>query len=476
MLRSLRVRLGITVSIVLAGVVASFALAIHAIAARALLHELDDRLAGEASAVGGMVEQGDDGAPELEFESLSDFEAAAEPAYYEIWLDDGRVLARSPSLAGRDLARQPATPAAARYRDVMLPDGRPGRSLQLPTQARPEDAAGPRVAAARGDQRVTVVVARGVEPVMATLRTIRWWLWALAVVTVLTGSGAVFFALSRGLRPVKAYAAALSQVDDTRLQSVSSTSALPSELDPIRDKLDQLLARLAESFARERRFTADVAHELRTPIGALRTILEVAQLRERSAEAYRGAIAEAAQVTTNMQSLVEDLLLMSRLESRQIQVQRRSVVLRDIVDECWGAFEARGRGRDVTFSNEVEPGVSIQSDPEKLKIIVTNLLSNAVDYTAAAGRIVVRGKVCPLGAGLEVWNSGPPIPPDVLPRIFDRFFRADPARAADQGHAGIGLSLVKSISDVLGMDVSARNVPQGGVSFRVEPRRTSVSA
>src|SRR5205814_118652 len=150
----------------------------------------------------------------------------------------------------------------------------------------------------------------------------------LAVVTLLTGSGAVFFALSRGLRPVKAYAAALSQVDDTRLQSVSSTAALPSELDPIRDKLDQLLARLAESFARERRFTADVAHELRTPFGAVRTILEVAQLRERSAEAYRVAIAEATHVTTNMQRLVEDLLLMSRLDSRQIQVQRRSVALR----------------------------------------------------------------------------------------------------------------------------------------------------
>jgi len=476
MLRSLRVRLGITVSIVLAGVVASFALAIHAIAARALLHDLDDRLAGEASAVGGMVEQGDNGVPELEFESLSDFEATPEPAYYDVWLPDGRVLARSPSLAGRDLGWQPTTSDVGEYDNLSLPDGRAGRSLRVRTKARPEDATRPGVAATRGDQTVTVMVARGVEPMVATLHTIARWLWALAIVTLLTGSGAVFFTLSRGLRPVKAYAAGLSQVDDTRLESVSHPSDLPSELDPIRDKLDQLLARLAESFARERRFTADVAHELRTPIGALRTILEVAQLRERSPEAYRTAIAEATQVIANMQALVEDLLLMSRLDNRQIHIQRRPVVLRDIVDLCWSAFEARGRGRELTFSNQVAPSVSIDSDPEKLKIVVMNLLSNAVDYTAAAGRIVVRDKVSPLGTGLEVWNSGPPIPPEVLPRVFDRFFRADPARAADQGHAGIGLALVKAVSDVLGMDVSALNVTEGGVTFRVEPRKASASA
>lgn len=474
MSRSLRVRLGITVSVVLAGVVASFALAIHAIAARALLQDLDDRLAGEASAVGGMVEQGDDGIPELEYESLSGFEASARPAYYQIWLDDGRVLARSPSLGGRDLVWRPGRSAGPRYSDVVLPDGRAGRALQLRTQARPEDATGPGSGLAGRAQSVTLVVARGTEPVAATLSSVRHWLWALAIVTLLTGSGAVFVALSRGLRPVNAYATALSQVDDTRLQAISAAAPLPAELDPIRDKLDQLLARLAESFARERRFTADVAHELRTPIGALRTILEVAQLRERSGDAYRAAIAEAAQVTTQMQALVENLLLMSRADNRQIQVQRRRVLLRDVVDESWAAFEARGRGRGLTFSNQLPPAASIDSDPEKLRIIVSNLLANAVEYTVPGGAIVVRGGTG--GIGLEVWNSGPDIPADVLPRLFDRFFRADPARAADQGHAGIGLSLVKSISDLLDMEVSARNESQGGVTFRVAPRVMPVSA
>jgi two-component system sensor histidine kinase QseC len=469
MLRSLRLQLGIGLTVVLAVVVAMFALGLHAMTARALLQGLDERLAGDASAVAGMVEQGEAGTPELENESLPDFEAGATPAYYQIWLDDGRVLSRSPSLAGRDLGRDAAVSSTARYRDVVLPDGRAGRSIALRARARAEDAALAPKPSAGAEQRVTVVVARGIEPISKTLGRLRDWLWAMALVTVLAGSGAMFFALSRGLRPVKAYASALAQLDDTRLRAISSAAELPSELDPIRGKLDELFARLAESFARERRFTADVAHELRTPIAALRTILDVVQMRERSGEGYRAAIAEAAQVTSRMQLLVDDLLLMSRLDSRQIQIQRQPVVLKDLVDECWSPLAARARERGLTFRNEAPPAASIQSDPEKLKIIVSNLLSNAVEYTAPGGTIAVRRIANAAGSSLEVWDSGPEIPADTLPRIFDRFFRADPARAGERGHAGIGLSLVKSLADVLGMRVTAQNVSQGGVSFRVEP-------
>ncbi len=470
--RSLRLQLGIALGVVLAAVVAGFALAIHAVTARALLRDLDERLAGDASAVAGMVERGENGGgPQLEYESLRDFEPGAAPGYYEIWLNDGRVLSRSPSLGARDLSRESPGGVVARYRDVTLPDGRPGRSIQVRTAPRVEDATAPDAAPTGPGPTVTVVVAQSTAPMLATLRSVRSWLWALALATLATGASAMFLALSRGLRPVRTYADALSGLDDQRLTAIASASALPSELDPIREKLEELLARLAESFARERRFTADVAHELRTPLAALRAIVEVAQSRERSAEAYRAAIAEAEQVTGNMALLVDDLLLMCRLDNRQVPIRPRPVVLRQIVDDCWAPLAARGRQRGLSFSNDVDPEASVHSDPDKLRIVVSNLLANAVEYTSAAGRIAVRGS--PGSAGIEVWDSGPEIPADVMPRIFDRFFRADPSRTGEQTHAGIGLSLARSISNVLGLELTARNAPAGGVSFRVEPRATS---
>ena len=466
---SLRVQLGVTLSIVLAVVVTTFAVALHAMTARALLNDLDERLAGDASAVAGMVEQGENGTPEVEYESLRDFETGSAPAYYEIWLDDGRVLNRSPSLSARSLARNPGV-SLPRYRDVILPDGRPGRSIEIRTAARLEDAPIGAVAPTGAEQRVTIAVARGTQPIAETMVRVRAWLWALALMTILTGSGAVFFALSRGLRPVEAYAGALAQLDGTRLRTISAASRLPFELDPIRNKLDELLARLAESFARERRFTADVAHELRTPIAAIRTILDVALTRERSGADYRAAIAEAAQVTKTMQILIDDLLLMSRLDNGQIQIARRPVVLRDLVDECWSPLAVRACERGLTFSNRVDPTASVQTDPDKLKIIVSNLLSNAAEYTVTGGRIAVRGSLNSSDRPLEVWDSGPELPPNVLPRMFDRFFRADLARAADRGHAGIGLALVKSVADVLDLDVTAHNAAEGGVALRVAQR------
>jgi two-component system, OmpR family, heavy metal sensor histidine kinase CusS len=457
--RSLGVRLTAAVVLVLAAVLAGFAIIVHLILDRALVRQLDLRLSGSAAAVAGMAED-EPGGPEFEAESLPEFERGVRPGYFEAWVDDGHVLARSPSLGTRDLPRvRDGAPS-----DVVLPDGRPGRAVQLRQPLRVEDA---RPGAAPSKRFVTVVAAVGTEETRETLATVSRWLWALGLAAFGAAAGATLVLVRRGLRPARAVAAEIERLDADELDRPLATAGLPAEIEPIVTRLNQLLARLSASFARERRFTADVSHELRTPLSALRTTLEVAAAHDRPAASYRAAIAEATALAVQMQALIANLLLLARLDARQIDLATERVDLRQLVDDCWRAFEAAAAGRRLTFANQLPADLVVDSDPEKLRIVLANLLANAAAYTAAGGSITVRA-----GAGdtlLDVSDSGPPIPDELLPRIFDRFSRGDPARAGGV-HCGIGLALVRGVCAVLGLEAAAHNTPEGGVSFRVTKR------
>jgi signal transduction histidine kinase len=470
MRRSLRLRLTVAIVGVLTVLFLCLSLVLHALFARALYRQFDGRLLGDAVAIAGMAE---DESPQVEFESesLPEFEGGRRPAFFEAWLDDGRVLARSPSLGARDLARPARSPAPG-FTDLALPDGRAGRGVELRQPLRIEAPPLPDGRPSRVSPRfVTVVVARGTEDLVETLALVRRWLIGLTLASLLAASGVALLVVSRGLRSTRALAAKISDLDASRLDSVLPSEGLPDEIAPVVAKINELLVRLQESFLREKRFTADVSHELRTPLAGLRTTLEVAASRERAAPDYRAAIAQAGAVVLEMQALCENLLALARLDARLVPLRPQQVPLRALVQTCWQAFQLPAHQRRLTFENEIDPDSVVEIDPDQLRIIVSNLLSNAASYTAAGGTIRVRGG---LANGqpdllLAVLDSGPPIPDDLLPLVFDRFVRGDATRAAGV-HCGIGLALVRGVSDALGLDVVAQNTSDGGVSFVVNRR------
>ena len=460
-MRSLRFRLTAAVLGVLIVVLATFSLVVHGVLGRALLRQLDHRLADNAAAVAGMAED-EAGGPEFEYMSLPKFERAIRPGYYQAWVDGATVLARSPSLAERDLGRlRRGFGSRVRGRHAPGRTGRAGR-FRFRQPLRIEDASS--VEGRVSKRLVTVVVAEGTEEVRETLAGMSRWLWGLALLAFVVASAAAFGIVARTLAPTRALANEIERHDEAQLGRPLPTADLPDEIVPVVRKLNELLARLGESFARERRFTADVSHELRTPLAALRTTLEVAASKDRDAAAYRAAIIEASALVGQMQALVLNLLMLARLDARQVEVQTTEVRLRPFVDEVWRAFEERAASRQLTFANEIGEAATAVTDAEKLRIVVANLLSNAADYTAERGAIVVRG-----GSGevlLEVMDSGPPIPEDVLPRIFDRFSRGDASRSGGV-HCGVGLALVRGLCDVLGLSASAENAAGGMVRFRI---------
>jgi signal transduction histidine kinase len=444
---SLRVRLGTWVFAVLLSVLAVFSVILYSSFADALWVQLEERLDGESAALAGMVE---DTPLEFEYGSLPEFERRVGPGYFEIWERGGAVIGRSVSLGSADL------PVRLGLFSLTLPDGRNGLALGSERTPRPGDGHG-----AVPPPPITVVVAAGTEEIDATLARVRSRLWGLGAIAVLGATGAVLFAVSRGLRPAQRLAADIERVDESGLGRPLPADDLPGELQPMVRKLNELLGRLGDSLARERRFTADVSHELRTPLAALRTILEVTASRRRTPAEVQAALAEASAIVEKMVTLAETLLTLTRIDAHKLPARRQSVALRPLVDACFLPHRAEATRRGLTFVNEIQG--EADTDPDLLDLVVGNLLANAVTYTDEGGSIRVRGGDGPL---VEVIDSGPPIPAEVLPRVFDRFVRGDPARS-NGDHHGLGLSVVRGVCAALDLDVTVENRGDGSVCFRL---------
>lgn len=460
MTRSLRVRLSLAIIGLLAVVLGTFSLGLYAAFSRALWHLFDERLMDETHALATML-KANDGGWEFHYRPLPDFDTTDRPAYFEIWQSDGTVAARSVALGTHDLPRADRNGTTAM---LQLPDGRAGRAIRstISVEHRLLDGVDTGAPAAP-----TVVVARDTEDIEATLSDLRVWLWSFGLFTMIVAAGAATITVSRGLRPAARLGEAIARMDEGDLGEPIVIAGLPTELEAPVTKLNQLLERLGESFARERRFTADVSHELRTPLAGLRTILEVAASRDRAAADYRHAIGECSAIVQQMHAMVENLLMLARVDAKLVEVVRERIILRALVDDVWNGFAARAADRSLVFFNEIAPGAFAVSDRDKLRVIVSNLLSNAVEYTAEGGRIVARSGDRD-GFPLEFVDSGPPIPETILPRIFDRFVRADAARSGGL-HCGIGLALAKTLSSMLDLSLTASNHGDGTVSFRLAP-------
>ncbi|MEO8843136.1 MAG: histidine kinase dimerization/phospho-acceptor domain-containing protein [Kofleriaceae bacterium] len=449
---SLRRRLTATVVGLVASVLVALAIVLYLAVRSATWQQRDDSLEARARALATSAEHDDAG-----YEMLLPPEPAnMPPTYIEVWKSDGSVLVRSPSLHGGAIGRTFARAGGAAFADVTLPDGRDGRAIALQFLARDESS--PRA------PPLLLVVEEGTESIDAVVATVRTW-FLLAGLAALGAIGAVTaWSLARGLRPLSQLATKIEQIDERQLGTRFVVDDPPVELGVLVRKLDELLARLDQSFSRERQFTADVSHELRTPLAGLRTLLEVTALRDRSTAEYRDVLADALAIVEQLGAVVENLLTLARLDAGQVAIENCEVGLRELVDDAWRPYASQARARSIEFRNAVPPSASVQTDREKLRIVVGNLLSNAAAYTDAGGWIEVTTRRDCL---LDVVDSGPAIPSEQLESIFDRMWRGDTARAATGVHCGIGLSLSRALCDCLALDLAVVSLANGTVSFQI---------
>ncbi len=368
--------------------------------------------------------------------------------YYELWDANARVLARSSSLGATDLPRRTGSLERPRFWNLPLPDGRPGRAIGVEFKPR-TDAGG------RGRNppwsAVLMVVAgdRGnLDEALSELLAIGGVCGVLLLAATL---GTVPRVLRRGLAPLARLGEQAAQIDADTLAARFPATGLPDELLPICARLNALLARLEESFARERRFSADLAHELRTPLAELRSLAECALKwpETRDTTTDRDTLAAARQ----MESLVTNLLALARGEHGQLAAHREPVAVDALVRDGWRPFAARAETRGLRADLVVAPASAL-ADPVLLRSILANLFDNAVDYAPAGGTITITGEAGPAGVTLRVANATHDLDPADVGRLFDRFWRKEAARSGGQ-HTGLGLPLARMFASAMDWTLTA---------------------
>jgi signal transduction histidine kinase len=251
-----------------------------------------------------------------------------------------------------------------------------------------------------------------------------------------------------------------------RRRAASVTAASPGQLPVPRSRdeisrlaetLNEMLDRLHSSLEHERRFVADASHELRTPLALLRTELDLALRRPRTADELEAALRSAAEETQRLSRLAEDLLLIARGDRSTLPLRREHVDVGEFLALVAERFAVRADSLGARV--DVEPSVlAVDADPDRLAQALGNLLDNALAHGGRSITLSARanGDV----VELHVTDDGPGFPDEFLDRAFDRFSRADDARA--RGGAGLGLSIVALIGAAHGGGAAVRNLPHGG--------------
>ncbi len=267
------------------------------------------------------------------------------------------------------------------------------------------------------------------------------------------------------LRPVermRAEAAAISASEPARRLPEPQTG---DELARLGGTLNAMLDRMEAALESERRFVDEASHELRTPVANLRTELELALRRSRSAEELEKAVLSAAEEADRLARLAEGLLVMARADRGRLRVRRESVVMAPLVA---GAIGARAAGRaDVSIESRVPDGLRARVDPLRVRQVIGNLLDNALRHTPPGGVVVLDAARVDGSLRLRVRDTGEGFPASFLPRAFEPFSRPDAPRSRPDGGAGLGLAIVRAVAEAHGGSVEAENPPEGGASVTV---------
>ena len=422
--------------------------AAYALARWSLAGSFDSTVKAGALAVASLTES-EHGKVEFDFSEdfLSGFAASRPRNFFEIWSEDGRVLAKSPTLGSADLAGPgPGTPDRPSYDDVGLPDGRRGRAVAFFFMPGSADNS-PTVPGMPKARIVFATDRNHLDETLASLMTICVALAALAAAALIV---AIRASLRRGLAPLEAFGLRVAGIDARSLGTRFPPEALPAELRPIAERLNGLLTRLEASFERERRFSADLSHELRTPIAELRSLAECAikwpSMRDEQSD--RDCLAIAAQ----MERLVSETLMLARGERDQIQAEIAALDIRAQCLPAWESLSLRAAERRIGARISVDHA-TVRADPTLLKSVLKNLLENAVEYAPEGSTIAIEGRATD-PYQLRISNDAPDLSRDDVGRMFDRFWRKEAHRSGDS-HLGLGLSLSEAFAKAMGWTLAA---------------------
>ncbi len=442
---------------------------------RALNNALDNALKARAESLATLTEVESDGEIEFEFSDdvMRDFSGPDPKAYFLILLlPDNKEIGRSESLGSEkldvpvpleDIAPEKPFFWNTRIRDksvrcIALREYSHQDSVETPESTSEEENS------FSSRQDATAIIEKSNELLfLAALdrsETDRQFLGMLKLTSAALGIGLFLLLLSgwvvvlRSLKPLREL--------EKEVQFISAQNLVPVKVPSIQEiasvahALNRLIKNLKEAFERERRFTADVAHELRTPIAEMRSLAEVALKWpngriDQERKNYTDILASAK----HMQNIVTTLLTLARCDAGALKFQKQEVHLETIINSTWQQFENKAVEKRLAINSNVPSEISISTDKELFETILANLFSNAVEYTPEGGKIEWKASLKDTEFSFSISNTTKELMEEDLPHLFERFWQKEEARGHADTHGGLGLALVSSLATILGFTINA---------------------
>jgi heavy metal sensor kinase len=303
-----------------------------------------------------------------------------------------------------------------------------------------------------------------------TEETVRQVLLMLAIglpIAVCVAVAGGFVLVRRALKPVDNLSQKAAAITQHSLSERLPVVRSGDELERLSVALNLMISRLEDAINSSKQFVADASHELRTPLAVLRGELENLAQDARLVPQTRETLGSSLEEVDRLAEIVEGLLALSRLDTGEARAEWGRFDLAALVATTADQMSLLAEDKHITVICDSSARVMIEGDQARLKQVVVNLLDNAIKYTPNGGRIKLKIAQEEGDAVFDVADDGIGIPADALPHVFKRFFRVDGSRSRDQGGAGLGLSIVKSICDAHGARVEVSSTPGQGSRFRI---------
>ena len=371
--------------------------------------------------------------------------ARGDGSYFVVWTRAGDMLDRSPNAPGTSSQpdRSEAPDLTTAWRSVG--DRREAFMFTPPGEC--------------------LLVGRSISAELRHLSTLAAWLAGSGGVVLLAGLAGGAWLASRATRPVEAISATAARIAEGHLAERIRVEETESEIGSLAAVLNDTFAKLDDSFARQAQFTADAAHEIRTPLAVILSQSQLALSRARTAEEYKTALEICARSARRMQGLSESLLELSRLDS-MAALEKSPEDLAAIARESLELIRPLAEEKGIILRADLAPAIC-PVHREQMGQVMMNLLSNAVKFCERGTEVGIATAMEEGGAILRVRDTGPGIAAEHLPRLFDRFYRADASRSRSSGGAGLGLAICKAIVKAHGGEITVESAPGAGAAFTV---------
>lgn len=319
-----------------------------------------------------------------------------------------------------------------------------------------------------------ILVAEPLEDANLVLRNLRNVLLLIYPLMLLLLFTITRLVVGRSISPVKDIIATTGRISQSNLSERISYPQNKDELYTLSKTINSLLDRIESAVMREKQFTSDASHELRTPLAVIKGTLEVLIRKPRSQDEFVDKIGYCISEVDRINLLVDQLLLLARFESQKEVLKIENVNVNAVVFDTLSRHSQAMQEKNLTLKTTIEDGLTIETDGYMFSIILDNVISNATKYSVANGNIAINASHQDGVITIEISDTGIGIPPEDIDRVFGSFYRSRPEEHIQTKGSGLGLSIVKRISELLGFEIDIHSEVSTGTTVKLSKKLPSV--